>query len=132
MEKIIVYKKHGGKMEKVTETPDKRMIMFVKIPEWDSPEQKAVRKIYYPESDSPKYQDGRTVPFVKLQELERKGTIERIVYISKSDFPLTLSRMTAMEAGAYILDTVKKNGWEMNDVSVDAALNHLEMEYEYL
>jgi hypothetical protein len=39
------------------------MIMFVKVPEWDSPEQKTVRKIYYPESDSPKYQDGRTVPF---------------------------------------------------------------------
>jgi len=108
-------------MEKVTETPDKRMIMFVKIPEWARPEQKAVRKIYYPESDSPKYQDGRTVPFTRLQELEREGTIERIVYISKSDFPLTLSRMTAMEAG-----------WKMNDVSVDAALNHLEMEYEYL
>jgi hypothetical protein len=32
--------------------------------------------------------------------------IERIFYISKSDFTRTLSRMTAMEAGAYILDTV--------------------------
>jgi hypothetical protein len=127
-----VFKYTEVKMEKVSETPDKRMIMFVKIPEWDSPEQKVVRKIYYPESDSPKYQDGRTVPFTRLQELEKEGIIERIVYISKSDFPLTLSRMTAMDAGAYILDTVKKNGWEMNDVSVDAALNHLEMEYEYL
>jgi hypothetical protein len=96
-------------MEQITETPDKRMIMFVKIPEWDSL----------------KYQDGRTIPFTKLQELERKGTIERIVYISKSDFPRTLSRMTAMKAGTYILDTVKKNGWEIDDVSVDAALNHL-------
>jgi hypothetical protein len=33
--------------------------------------------------------------------------------------------MTAMKAGTYILDTVKKNGWGMNDLSVDAALNHL-------
>jgi hypothetical protein len=104
------------KMKQITETTAKRMVMFVKIPEWDSP----------------KYHDGKTIPFAKLQKLEREGTIERIVYISKSDFPLALSRMTAMEAGAYILDTVKKNGWEMNDVSVDAALNHLEMEYEYL
>ena len=83
-------------MEQITETTAKKMVMFVKISEWDSPEQKAVRKIYYPESDSPKYHDGKTIPFAKLQELEREGTIERIVYISKSDFPRTLSRMTAM------------------------------------
>ncbi|MCR5252597.1 MAG: hypothetical protein K6C98_02655 [Treponema sp.] len=81
----------------------------------EKPDIELLKSSFIPDEDMPE--------FPKIE----KGT--RIYPLSITEYPSVLSRMTAMEAGAWAITKCKQENWELELENFQSCLANLEMDF---